>query len=150
MADEVELPQKIKDQIAEAKPPDPKKWTWGSSAVEQVEETVVEVDEAIEADVWRLLIDMPGCYVSFQIEGRKQLAELVEFLGRADQPDSLGQIGELGFGRPETSWVWDDETPRRLFIWLNRADPSSMRATLNPQQVNCIRLALTEAGKTSS
>lgn len=126
---------------------DATKWTWGSSAVEQVDDTTVELDEAIEADVWRLSIDTPGCYVSFQIDGRKELAELVEFLGRADQPDSLGQTGELGLGRPETSWVWDDETPQRLFIWLNRADPSSMRATLNPQQVNCIRAALTEAGK---
>jgi hypothetical protein len=112
-----------------------------------VEDTIVEVDEAIEAEVWRLSIDMPGCYISVQIDGTKQLGELVEFLRRADQSHSVGPVGELEFGQPQASWVWDDETPRRLFIWLNRADTSSMRATLNPQQVNCIRSALTEAAK---
>lgn len=115
--------------------------------MEQVEHMVVEIDEAIEADVWRLSIDMRGCDVSVQIDGRKQLADLLEFLGRTDTPHLPGPVGELEFGHPLTSWVWDDETPRRLFVWLNRADASSMRLVLDPQQVGCIRSALLEAAK---
>lgn len=121
------------------------KWTWGSSAVEQVEDTIVEVDEAIEADVWRLSIDIPDFYVSVQIDGRKKLNELLEFLRQADLDRPLGPFGEFTLGRPWTIWVWDDETPSRLFIWLNRSGKNSMRAVLGRRQVNCIRSALAEA-----
>lgn len=124
-----------------------RKWTWGSSAVEQVDKTVVEVDEAIEADVWRLSIDTPDCHASVQIDGRKQLGELLEFLGRSDQPHSVGPVTELELGQPQISWVWDDETPGRLFLWLNRTDMNSMRTVLDRQQVTCIRSALMEAAK---
>jgi hypothetical protein len=108
---------------------------------------IVEVDEAIEAEVWRLSIDMPSCYISVQIDGKKQLGELLEFLHQPDQPDSPAQVAEFELGHPESLWVWDDEKPRRLFVWLNRGATNAMRAVLDPQQVNCIRSALTDAGK---
>ena len=126
-------------------PPDRAKWTWGSSAVAEEGDTTVEVDEAIEADVWKLSIDMPACHISVQIDGSGQLDQLLEFLRRVDHGHPLGPFGEFRVGPPWTTWVWDDETSGRLFIWLNRASKHSMRAVLDGPQVDCIRSALAEA-----
>jgi hypothetical protein len=127
---------------------DRENWTWGAAGIAVEGDTTVEVDEAIEAEAWKLSIDTPVCYVSVQIDGRKELDELLTFLRRADQDHPLGQFGELNIGPPWITWVWDDETSGRLFIWLNRASKHSMRVQLGQQQVNCIRSALAEATKT--
>ena len=120
-------------------------WTWGSAAVETEGDTTVEVDEAIEAKAFKLSIDMPRCHVSIQIDGVGQLEKLIAFL-RVGEP-ALGAFGEFRIGRPVAIWVWDDETPGRLFIWLNRSGKNSIRVELTQNQVGCIRLALTEATK---
>jgi len=121
------------------------KLTWGSAAVAEVGDTTVEVDEAIEVDVWKLSIDMPACYISVQIEGRNQLEQLLAFLQRADAAHSLGAIGEFRIPRSSAILVWDDETSGRLFLWLGRTGKNSMRAELGPNQIDCIRSALAEA-----
>jgi hypothetical protein len=105
----------------------------------------VEVDEAIDADAWRISIDMPSCYISVQIDGTRQFEQLLEFLRRADRDPPVGPLGEFRVGRPWTTWVWDDETAGRLYIWLNRSGKHSMRAELDARQVECIRAALAEA-----
>jgi hypothetical protein len=105
----------------------------------------VEVDEAIDADVWKLSIDTPAYYIAVQIEGKKELDQLLEFLSRADSGHPLGAIGEFPTRRSAAIWVWDDETPPRLFVWLNRMGKHSMRAELSRKQVGCIRSALAEA-----
>lgn len=121
------------------------KLTWGSAAVAEAGDTLVEVDEAIEADVWKLSIDTPACYVSVQIEGRVELAKLEAFLRRADSAHPLGALREYRIPRSSTVFVWDDETSGRLFLWLGRAGKNSIRAELGQQQAECIRSALAEA-----
>jgi hypothetical protein len=116
------------------------KWTWGSSAIAQAGGTTVEIDEAIEADVWKLSINVPGCYISVELDGDIQRDELTRFLSGAN-------TGEFRLGPPWTTWVWDDETPGRLFVWVNRASKHAMCAELSPEQVDCVRSALAEATK---
>ena len=123
------------------------KWTWGSAAVAEVGDTTVEIDEAIEADAWKVSIGTPDCYISVQIVGSKELNRLLEFLRRADPNHPLGAFGEFRIPRSSTIWVWDDETSGRLFLWLNRAGKHSIRAELDRQQIDCIRSALAEATK---
>jgi len=124
---------------------DRQKLTWGSAAVAEEGDTTVEVDEAIEADVWKLSIDMPACYISVQIEGSNELEQLLEFLRRPDPAHPLGAFGEFRIPRSSTILVWDDETSGRLFLWLNRTGKNSMRAEFDQKQVDCIRSALAEA-----
>lgn len=121
------------------------KLTWGSAAVAEAGDTTVEVDEAIEADVWKLSIDMPACYISVQIEGSSELERLLEFLGRANPAHPLGAFGEFRIQRSSTLLMWDDETPGRLFLRLGGTKKNSMRAELGQQQIACIRSALAEA-----
>jgi len=121
------------------------KLAWGSAAVEVDGDTTVEVDEAIDADVWKLSIDMPACYISVQIEGGKELNQLLEFLRRANPNHPLGAFGEFRMPRSSIIWTWDDETSGRLFVWLNRTGKHSIRTELRPQQIDCIRSALDEA-----
>lgn len=110
-------------------------------------DTSVEVDGATDADLWRLSIDLPACYISMQIDGTDQLHQLIEFLRKADHNHPLGPIGEFRMGRSRSVWVWDDETSGRLFVWVNRSGKHSMRAELGPEQIDCVRLALVEATK---
>lgn len=121
------------------------KWTWGSAAVETEGDTTVEIDEAIEADIFRLSIDMPALYISLQIDGGGELQQLIAFLRMGDSRHPLAPLGEFRLGRPSTTWVWDDETLGRLFLWLNRGGKNSMCAELHQKQVECIRSALAEA-----
>jgi hypothetical protein len=121
------------------------KLAWGSAAVAENGATTVEVDEAIDSETWKLSIDMPVCYVSVQIEGSKELGQLLDFLRRADADHPLGAFGEFRIPRSSAILVWDDETSGRLFIWLNRSGKHSIRAELGRQQVDCIRSALADA-----
>jgi hypothetical protein len=121
------------------------KLTWGSAAVAEEGDTTVEVDEAIEADVWKLSIDMPACYISVQIEGSNEVKKLLEFLHRADTTHPRGAVGEFRIPRSSTLLVWDDETSGRLFLWLNRSGKNSIRAEFGQQQIDCICSALAEA-----
>ncbi len=111
------------------------------------DEISVEVDEAIEDDLRRLSIDIPACCVSVQIEGSKELQRFLEFLHRADAGYPFAGSGEFRMLRSSTLWVWDDETPGRLFLWLDKEKKHSIRAELGRQQVNCIRSALAEAAR---
>lgn len=110
-------------------------------------DTTVEVDEAIEAEAWRLSIDTPACHISVQIDGSQQLDQLLEFLRRASNDHALAHSGEFRRGPPWTTWVWDDEGQWRLFIWLNRSGKNSMRTVLDDKQIGCVRSALAEAAR---
>jgi hypothetical protein len=124
---------------------DQPKLTWGAAGVAEEGNMTVEVDEAIENDVWRLSIDMPACYISIQIDSREQLTKLLKFLDMVVPTYPLPPSGEFQMGRPVATWVWDDETSGRLFLWLNRTGKHSIRAELDRQQAACIRAALVEA-----
>lgn len=125
------------------------KLAWGSAAIAEEGDTTVEVDEALEADVWKLSIDMPACYISLQIEGSTDVELLLEFLRRVDPKHPLGPFGEFRVPGSSTIWVWDDETSGRLFLWLNRTGKHSIRAELGRQQIECICSALAEATRPS-
>jgi hypothetical protein len=60
------------------------KLPWGAAGIAEAVDITVEVDEAVETDAWRLSIDMPACYISVDIDDRKQLTTLIAFLGMAD------------------------------------------------------------------
>src|SRR5207247_7657801 len=127
---------------------DQPKLTWGAAGVAQEGNMTVEVDEATENNVWKLSIDMPACYISIQIDSSEQLTKLLKFLDMAVPTYPLPPSGEFQMGRPVATWVWDDETSGRLFLWLNRTGKHSIRAELDRQQVACIRAALLAAKRT--
>lgn len=123
------------------------KLKWGSSSIAEEGDTTVEVDEATEADAWKLSIDTPACHISIQIDGSQQLDQFLEFLRRADNGHEFAHSGEFRVGPPWMTWVWDDEGQGRLFIWLNRSGKHSMRTVLDHNQIGCIRSALAEAAR---
>jgi hypothetical protein len=124
------------------------KLTWGAAGIAVEGDMTVEVDEAMETDAWELSVDMPACYVRTRIDGERQLKGLLEFLGMSAPRHPVGPVGEFRLGRTGTCWVWDAETPGRLFLWVNRAAKHSVRVELSGPQVQCIRAALADATTT--
>jgi hypothetical protein len=120
------------------------KRTWGSAALAEAGTMGIQVDEALDSDTWRLVIDSPAAYLVVQLDGAQQLRRLVGFLRRAGEPAAVAR-DEIRFGRAGPIFGWDPEAPRRLYIWINRSGKNSAQVTLTDEQALAVGRALEEA-----
>jgi hypothetical protein len=104
----------------------------------------IQVDEALDADTWRLVIESAAAYLEVQLDGMQQLRRLVDFLRRVGEPAGLAQ-DEIRIGRAGPVFGWDLEAPRRLYVWINRGGKNSAQVTLTEEQAQAVAGALQEA-----
>jgi hypothetical protein len=111
----------------------------------------VAVDETLDVAEWSLEIDGPQAYLVFQLRGPQVVLEAARFLrsGPAShrKDGRRGETGELllgRFGSASVSLVWDDEGSGRCFLVVGPKARSTLRLTLEADDVRRIREALVQ------
>ncbi len=111
----------------------------------------VAVDETLDGGEWSLEIDGPQVYLVFQLRGPQVVAEAARFLQSAPathrKDRRRGETGELllgRFGSASVSLVWDDEGFRRCFLVVGPKARSTLRLSLEEDDIRSIREALNQ------
>jgi hypothetical protein len=113
--------------------------TWGAAAVSSAGTVDIEVDEAIEANIWQVTINLPLVYLSVRLSSLVPLKKTFKLLaGEAPATDEV----ELG---DSVHVVRDDESANRFFVWLNRGQPQSIQVVLENEVVADVCSAMQDA-----
>ncbi|MCI0456365.1 MAG: hypothetical protein L0Z62_05235 [Gemmataceae bacterium] len=116
----------------------------------------IAVDEALDREEWFLEIDGPQAYLVFQLRELEVLPAALRFLqaspksSRANRrhKERGGKTLVLGrFGSASVSLVWDDELPPRCFLVVGPKARSTLRLTLQADDVSRVTEALRQVTK---
>ncbi len=104
----------------------------------------VAVDESLDEGEWSLELDGPHTYLAFQLRDLQVVQRALRFLQSApsnapghEHPLPIGR-----FGTASVSLVWDNECSRRCFILIGPRARSTLRITLEPEDVRMLVDAL--------
>jgi hypothetical protein len=112
----------------------------------------VAVDEAASGDEWFLELDGPQVYLVFQLENLKVVETVLQFLqagslrasGRGDSEAAL-PLGR--FESAAVSLLWDNEDFPRCFIVVGPAARSTLRLSLEAEDIQMLVEALRQVVK---
>jgi hypothetical protein len=111
----------------------------------------VVVDESLDREnEWSVELDGPNAYLVFQLKDLRPLVQAVKFLERGCEPRKGGadpaETHPLGqFGSATVSLVWDNEDTPRCFLVIGPKSRSTMRLTLQADDIQALLQALREA-----
>jgi hypothetical protein len=111
----------------------------------------VTVDESLDHEnEWSVELDGPNVYLVFQLKDLRPLVEAVEFLERGCDPKTskaaASQAHPLGqFGSASVLLIWDNEEAPRCFLVVGPRSRSTMRLTLQADDIQALLQALREA-----
>lgn len=100
----------------------------------------VDLTESPDGTDWSLELDGPQCYLVFDLRDTAVVGETVRYLmGGSASPNGV-TLGR--FGSAEVSLVRDDEEGGRYFLLVGARGNSTMRLTLNADDVRMFTDAL--------
>jgi hypothetical protein len=112
----------------------------------------ITVDESLERDEWSLEIDGPQTYLVFQLQDLDVLQRALDFLragpgskqvhGWHGGQDNEGALSLGRFGSASVSLAWDNEEVPRCFIVIGPRARSTMRVTLDAEDIKMVIEAL--------
>jgi hypothetical protein len=121
---------------------------WGLLATGSAGRWDVSVDESREDGSWSLEIDGPRVYLALQLLDLEVVRRAFAFLR---SPPSAGWRAEeatlvLGrFGTASVALIWDNESPPKCFIVIGLEARSTLRITLETEDVGMMVEALRQA-----
>lgn len=113
----------------------------------------VAIDEVPDRDEWSVGIEGPRVYVSFQLRDLKRVRAALQFLKtRLPSPHAARRDSEsdftLGrFGSASVSLLWDNEDFVRCFLLIGSRGRSTIRITLDEDDVRQLIEALSQTVK---
>lgn len=102
--------------------------TWGCAAVATAGGISVDVDEALDRDIWQITIDAPFLYLHVRIKHRDQIRQFYEFLKGVRGVPGLRRFELCCGGQVSLSVLRDDEFADRYFLALRGTDQESLQA----------------------
>jgi hypothetical protein len=100
----------------------------------------VAIDESLDREgEWSAEIEGPNVYLVLRLRDLQVIAEAVRFLG---SPDAGGTLVLGKFGAASVSLEWDNEPPLRCFLVIGPRARSTMRLSLDGEDVRMLREAL--------
>jgi hypothetical protein len=123
-------------------------WAFVASASYRLWE--VAVDESLDREnEWSVELDGPNAYLVFQLKDLRPLVVAVGFLERGVEPKKgvpAAETHPLGqFGSASVSLVWDNEEEPRCFLVVGPRSRSTMRLTLQAEDIQALLQALRAA-----
>ena len=105
---------------------------WGSAAAATVGSTSIEVDEATNTTAWRVSIETPAVYLSWQLQDIRGLTRLRGFFIGKENTSTEFSPGVLN--SVAIKILRDDETAHRFFIQIADGTSGCLRVTLSPAE----------------
>jgi hypothetical protein len=117
----------------------------------------VAVDESLDRDEWSVEIEGPQAYLVFQLRDLGTIPEALDFLragpqqgpvrGRHERPAGEHELNLGRFGSAPVSLVWDDEDFPRCFIIVSPNARSTLRLSLDSEDIQMLIEALDQTVK---
>jgi hypothetical protein len=116
----------------------------------------VALHESLDADEWSLEIEGPQTYLVFQLRNTGAVAEALRFLESPPSFNSARRRYEGGdqectlgrFGSAAVSLLWDNEDFLRCFLVIGPKARSTLRLSLDEEDVRMLANALKEVVRT--